>query len=357
MCGGVFQNGEFMRIFLLVAMLVCWFGCGGGEAEVEYTDLSTVDAIVGGYEAEAGAWPFMAGLRDESGVFCGGALVGSHWVVTAAHCLSRLNPSEVTVLMGAHHLDDLSNAGYPELNPTEELRVAEFILHPRYNRRVDLHDIALIRLGEPSLYAPLEVGELEEQAQEGSRAIVLGWGALSAGYNARYADVLQEAALPLWGDEACEASDEEIYREWMLCAGYPEGGVDSCVGDSGGPLIRRRGEEPGLIGITSFGTGECAEPGRVGVYTRVSAYRSWLEGYLNAEISGGADKEDDVSENVPPVEQTVAEVIEEKPRSRGGRSGRTNGCAASGPVFSQLLLVCGLVCWRRKRCQSRRGRA
>ena len=350
-----YTTGEFMRFYLLVTTLVCVLGCGGGGAGALETGLSSRSAIVGGNEAEAGAWPFMAGLRDESGVFCGGALVGSHWVLTAAHCLSRLDPGEVSVLMGAHRLDDLSNGGYPELSPVEELAAAEFITHPRYNRRADLHDLALIRLREPSVYAPIEVWALEEPAQEGSRVIALGWGALSADYDALYADVLQEAALPLWSDAACEASDEEIYPEWMLCAGYPEGGIDSCVGDSGGPLIGRRGEKAGLVGITSFGTGECAEAGRVGVYTRVSAYRTWLEGYLAQEASGGSEKEDDVPEAAPPIDEPVADLTEGKPGSREKRSGQAKGCAAAGPaVAQQLLLVCGLLGWTRRR-RRRRG--
>ena len=56
----------------------------------------------------------------------------------------------------------------------------------------------------------------------------------------------------------------------MLCAGYPEGGIDACKGGSGRPLV----VNGGLIGIVSSGEG-CAKPGEPGeprVYTRVSTY-------------------------------------------------------------------------------------
>jgi len=78
-------------------------------------------------------------------------------------------------------------------------------------------------------------------------------------------------------DLDCEDVDEDIGSVLMICAGYEDGRIDSCLGDSGGPLIRRRGEKIELLGITSFGTGECAVPGEVGVYARVSEYRSWFE--------------------------------------------------------------------------------
>ena len=58
----------------------------------------------------------------------------------------------------------------------------------------------------------------------------------------------------------------------MICAGYPEGGKDSCQGDGGGPLVCNAE----LQGITSWGIG-CAEPGRPGAYTKVCNFVDWLQ--------------------------------------------------------------------------------
>jgi len=53
----------------------------------------------------------------------------------------------------------------------------------------------------------------------------------------------------------------------MVCAGMPEGGKDSCSGDSGGALvIKKSGKQ---VGIVSWGIG-CAEKDHPGVYTNVA---------------------------------------------------------------------------------------
>lgn len=57
--------------------------------------------IVGGTEAPQGAWPWQAQLRaiytssDEQ--YCGGTLVAPQWLVTAAHCVTGMKPSDFRV--------------------------------------------------------------------------------------------------------------------------------------------------------------------------------------------------------------------------------------------------------------------
>lgn len=65
----------------------------------------------------------------------------------------------------------------------------------------------------------------------------------------------------------------------MICAGYPDGGMDACYGDSGGPLVD---DKRNLIGIVSWGS-SCALPGKPGVYTNLAApeIRQFLKSHTN----------------------------------------------------------------------------
>ena len=68
----------------------------------------------------------------------------------------------------------------------------------------------------------------------------------------------------------------------VVCAGYAEGGKDSCEGDSGGPLMVWSDEQAAwvLAGVVSNGI-RCAEPNLPGIYVRVSEYVDWINKYVN----------------------------------------------------------------------------
>ena len=90
--------------------------------------------------------------------------------------------------------------------------------------------------------------------------------------------------VPIVSNEECK----ETYKKYnltknMFCAGYKEGRIDSCTGDSGGPLLcRAKGGRWTILGITSFGKG-CGQKGYYGIYAKVPNYTSWIRSTISVE--------------------------------------------------------------------------
>ncbi|MEV5509327.1 S1 family peptidase [Streptomyces orinoci] len=233
-------------------------------------------AVVGGQVVRISDAPWTVALASRerfgdirAGQFCGGVVVGTVTVVTAAHCLSRealgVEPSEAKDLRVIVGRSDLRGPG------GAEIPVRDAWVNPGFDSRTNAGDVAVITLAQPLAegYA-LPMAQLGDAAYTpGVLAAVYGWGDLTG--NGAYPQTLHGAPVLVLGDELCEQAypggPEGVYsKDSMLCAGWPQGRLDACQGDSGGPLVVRGR----LVGLVSWGSG-CALPGRPGVYTRISA--------------------------------------------------------------------------------------
>merc|ERR1711872_830407 len=105
------------------------------------------ERIIGGADADINEWPWMVSMTFSDGVRhkCGGTVVASEWIVTAAHCLyedSELTVEtkveDVSIVLGEH--DNFLEG--EEILPRKVLKISKYIKHPDYEKITSNADIA-----------------------------------------------------------------------------------------------------------------------------------------------------------------------------------------------------------------------
>lgn len=252
----------------------------------EVNDISP--KIVGGYDAKRDEFPYMVSLRraemeiifDQPFHVCGGSIINSDTVLTASHCLydqfgNHLNqPFSFFVVAGILHM-------WSDEEHEKKFLVTEIFSHPGFSLETLENDIAILKVAPdfsfdlPSIQ-PISLYTLDE-FDEGTNCSVHGWGVLW--YESSLTpDTLQTVNLTISNFDHCNKTYEGDITRNQFCAYEPD--KDSCSGDSGGPFVCQNT----LVGIVSFGY-RCAEVDVPGVYTKVSAYRHFIENFRNYSVS------------------------------------------------------------------------
>ncbi|KAK0072080.1 hypothetical protein PV325_011925, partial [Microctonus aethiopoides] len=251
------------------------------------TVINILSRISGGESAKLGAWPWIAAIGYESrNNFskiewkCGGSLISSRHVITAAHCI---RPNMLVVRLGDLNLKRDDDDARPM-----NFAIEKFQIHPNYNSLHKIHDIAVLRLWDDVQFndfiKPICLPIFDELLNENfirHTVIVIGWGATK--WNKK-ADHLQQVQITVINQNECIKAYSNFsvtIDENFICAGGSQDKRDACKGDSGGPLMLQSNNTFYEIGIVSFGNIQCPSLTIPGVYTAINRHLDFIISQLN----------------------------------------------------------------------------
>lgn len=181
--------------------------------------------IVGGNSIAITQAPFQGQIIYRGGLICGCALLGPERAITAAHCKISNSPGDFTLRFGTSYNNNGGSA----------FKVTDFMRYPYYNSNTNDYDVALLKFS-PKLTAyttsisPIQIFPENTIYNAGYLVWVSGWGYLQASSNQESYNLMQ-VQVPIVSNSQCNTWYGGGITSRMICAGYQNGGKDSCQGD------------------------------------------------------------------------------------------------------------------------------
>ncbi len=245
--------------------------------------------VIGGSDAPQGKWPDAAAVlyknpqTGQDGQLCSAVLVGATVVLTAGHCDPQVDPTLPpldAVLLGTASLASPGDG--------ETIKVARTVPYPDSQATVDVSALVLAH-GASETPRAIATGWARLDIGNGAAVELVGYGAIDANGN-QYVDALQQAETAITdfdctvssGCRALARPDGELGAGGM--------GIDTCNGDSGGPLYLLAGYGTYLAGVTSRADADATTfCGGGGIYARPDKIVDWIEEATGQKVAHGPE--------------------------------------------------------------------
>lgn len=187
-------------------------------------------------------------------------MIGENLVMTAAHCSTGYGkPGATKELLVTAHRHDLRKSADSEQGCN--YNVTQVVMNPAWSFWTNRNDVAIWKLSALPCAHKIDFASpvLDDgsHSPDGTNLTAIGWGVTYSG-SSTVSPILLEVKVPIVPFKSCNASYPNKIDDSMVCAGYPQGGKDTCQGDSGSPVfVYNEKGQPIIVGVTSWGRG-CA---------------------------------------------------------------------------------------------------
>ncbi|XP_046972544.1 phenoloxidase-activating enzyme-like [Vanessa cardui] len=256
-------------------------------------DSSNANKISGGGPTNIDEYPWLALLEYAGGALaCGGSLISSKFVLTAAHCLAGSSGRPVKVRLAEYNITsyptdyvEIDGGGTDSINVTI-IPVKSVIKHPGFNRALRINDIGIVEMTHSATFSDfikticLPPANYMSEFSRNTNFTVAGWGNDNSIRN----EVKLQVTVPFMPTDQCTKVQGNEILDTQICAGGIKG-KDSCSGDSGGPLMYEKDQIYYAVGVVSYGRELCGTEGVPAVYTNVYKYVDWIRDVMDGTIT------------------------------------------------------------------------
>lgn len=215
---------------------------------------------------------------------CSGSIIASSWVLTAAHCVDTSESSSVSVYVtGTNTRDGVVHSA------------RQLFRHPKFQAsdKVAGFDVALIELEKPiessTNFCAVALNSDTDGPSPKTFVRATGYGSVSEAWIGGASRNLHRVDLPVISTADCISAlggdAVDLSGQVHLCAGHTDSACDgdTCLGDSGGPVVVRNEDGFVQVAMTTGGIG-CARGGVPGVYTRIGGVLEWIETVVGENV-------------------------------------------------------------------------